>query len=40
MCAGLRETRACVIAIPARRLAATVVKIGNASGRDTDKFAA
>lgn len=40
MCAGLRETRECVIAIPARKLAAKVVKVGNASGRDTDEFAA
>jgi flavin reductase (DIM6/NTAB) family NADH-FMN oxidoreductase RutF len=38
--AALRATRECVIALPARRLAATVVKIGNCSGRDIDKFAA
>lgn len=38
--AALRASRECVIAIPARKLAATVVKIGNSSGRDTDKFAA
>ncbi|MFC3674086.1 flavin reductase family protein [Ferrovibrio xuzhouensis] len=36
--AALRATRQCVIAIPARRLAAKVVKVGNCSGRDTDKF--
>ncbi len=38
--AALRATRECVIAIPARKLAATVVKVGNSSGRDIDKFAA
>lgn len=38
--AALRATRECVIAIPDRRLAATVVKVGNVSGRDLDKFAA
>ncbi len=39
--AALRRTKDCVIAIPARRLAARVVKIGNCSGRDVpDKFAA
>ncbi|MFN4165026.1 MAG: flavin reductase family protein [Ferrovibrio sp.] len=43
---ALRATRECVIAIPARRLAAKVVKVGNCSGRDfpnksgADKFAA
>lgn len=37
--AALRKTGECVIAIPARKLAAKVVKIGNASGRDVDKFA-
>jgi len=36
---ALRVTGECVIAVPARRLAAKVVKIGNVSGRDTDKFA-
>src|SRR3546814_11651777 len=36
----LKATRQCVIAIPARKLAAKVVKIGNCSGRDIDKFAA
>lgn len=36
--AALRATRECVIAIPARKLAAKVVKIGNSSGRDIDKF--
>ena len=38
--AALRATGECVIAIPARKLAAKVVKIGNSSGRDVDKFAA
>ncbi len=33
-------TGECVIAIPARKLAAKVVKVGNSSGRDLDKFAA
>lgn len=37
--AALRATGECVIAIPARRFAATVVKVGNTSGRDIDKFA-
>src|SRR3974390_320830 len=37
---ALRATGECVIAVPARKLAAKVVKVGNASGRDTDKFAA
>jgi flavin reductase (DIM6/NTAB) family NADH-FMN oxidoreductase RutF len=36
--AALRATKECVIAIPARKLAAKVVKVGNASGRDIDKF--
>jgi flavin reductase (DIM6/NTAB) family NADH-FMN oxidoreductase RutF len=36
--AALRATRQCVIAIPARKLAAQVVKVGNSSGRDIDKF--
>lgn len=38
--AALRASRECVIAIPARKLAAKVVKVGNSSGRDTDKFEA
>jgi flavin reductase (DIM6/NTAB) family NADH-FMN oxidoreductase RutF len=38
--AALRATGECVIAVPARKLAATVVKVGNSSGRDIDKFAA
>ena len=38
--AALRATRQCVIAIPARGLAAAVVKVGNSSGRNIDKFAA
>jgi flavin reductase (DIM6/NTAB) family NADH-FMN oxidoreductase RutF len=37
---ALRKTRECVIAIPAAGLAKQVVKVGNASGRDLDKFAA
>ena len=37
--AGLRATGECVIAIPARKLAAMMVKVGNSSGRDIDKFA-
>jgi len=36
---ALRATGECVIAIPSRKLAAKVVKVGNASGRDIDKFA-
>ena len=38
--AALRATRECVIAIPARKLATKVVKIGNSSGRDLEKFGA
>ena len=38
--AALRATKECVIAVPAVELAPKVVKIGNCSGRDTDKFAA
>lgn len=37
---ALRKTGECVIAIPARKLAPKVVKVGNTSGRDLDKFAA
>lgn len=37
---ALRATKECVIALPAVELAPKVVKIGNCSGRDTDKFAA
>ncbi|MGA7457808.1 MAG: flavin reductase family protein [Methyloceanibacter sp.] len=37
--AALRATGECVIAIPAAELAPKVVKIGNTSGRDIDKFA-
>ena len=37
--AALRATGECVIAIPAAKLAPKVVKIGNSSGRDIDKFA-
>lgn len=35
---ALRKTKACVIAIPAAKLASKVVKIGNCSGRDVEKF--
>jgi flavin reductase (DIM6/NTAB) family NADH-FMN oxidoreductase RutF len=35
---ALRATGQCVIAIPVRKLASKVVKIGNSSGRDIDKF--
>ncbi len=35
----LRATRECVIAVPAAKLAPKVVKAGNCSGRDVDKFA-
>ena len=38
--AALRATKECVIALPARKLAPKVVKIGNTSGRDIDKFEA
>jgi flavin reductase (DIM6/NTAB) family NADH-FMN oxidoreductase RutF len=38
--AALSATGECVIAIPARGLADKVVRIGNCSGRDTDKLAA
>jgi flavin reductase (DIM6/NTAB) family NADH-FMN oxidoreductase RutF len=38
--AALRSSRECVIAIPDRDLAPAVVKVGNASGRSIDKFAA
>ncbi len=37
---ALRATRECVIAVPDRDLAPTVVKVGNSSGRGIDKFAA
>lgn len=36
---ALRQTKECVIAIPDVSLAEKVVKVGNCSGRDTDKFA-
>jgi flavin reductase (DIM6/NTAB) family NADH-FMN oxidoreductase RutF len=35
---ALRAAKECVIAIPALELAPKVVKIGNCSGRDVDKF--
>jgi flavin reductase (DIM6/NTAB) family NADH-FMN oxidoreductase RutF len=38
--AALRATGECVIAVPALALAREVVAVGNASGRDIDKFAA
>ena len=37
--AALRDTRECVIAVPARKLATKIVNVGNSSGRDIDKFA-
>jgi len=36
--AALEQTGECVIAIPSATMAADVVKIGNCSGRDVDKF--
>jgi flavin reductase (DIM6/NTAB) family NADH-FMN oxidoreductase RutF len=36
--AALRATKECVIAIPALELASKIVKIGNCSGRDVEKF--
>ena len=36
--AALRSTKECVIAFPDLRLAPKVVKVGNCSGRDVDKF--
>lgn len=38
--AALRATKECVIAIPAAKLAQKVIKVGNATGAKTDKFAA
>ena len=35
---ALKATRQCVINIPTRELAKTVVGVGNTSGRDVDKF--
>ena len=35
----IRKSRQCVINIPTEDIAETVVKIGNSSGRDIDKFA-
>lgn len=37
---ALRATRECVIAVPAVEMAEKVVQVGNASGRDIDKFEA
>jgi flavin reductase (DIM6/NTAB) family NADH-FMN oxidoreductase RutF len=37
---ALRNTGECVLAIPAEHLATQAVKIGNTTGRDTDKFKA
>ena len=34
----IRKSKQCVINIPTEDLAAKVVKIGNSSGRDIDKF--
>jgi flavin reductase (DIM6/NTAB) family NADH-FMN oxidoreductase RutF len=34
----IRNSKQCVINVPTEDLAATVVKIGNSSGRDIDKF--
>lgn len=34
----LKATKECVIAIPTVEIAAKVVKVGNSSGRDVDKF--
>ena len=36
--AALRATGQCVVALPAVKLAAKVVQVGNCSGRDVDKF--
>ena len=36
---ALRAAKECVIAVPALKLAPRVVKVGNCSGRDVDKFA-
>jgi flavin reductase (DIM6/NTAB) family NADH-FMN oxidoreductase RutF len=38
--AALRNTKECVVAIPAAKLASKVVEVGNTSGRDLDKFSA
>jgi len=38
--AALRASRECVIAVPSVGLAAKVVRVGNSSGRDIDKFEA
>lgn len=38
--AALRATRECVIAVPPVEIAEKVVQVGNASGRDIDKFEA
>jgi len=38
--AALKKNKECVIAIPGAEMADVVVKIGNCSGRDVDKFAA
>jgi len=37
--AALRASRECVIGVPALELADKVVRVGNTSGRDVDKFA-
>lgn len=38
--AALRATGECVIAVPSAKMAEAVVRVGNASGRDIDKFEA
>jgi len=35
---ALRATKECVIAVPGAELASKIVKVGNCSGRDVDKF--
>ena len=36
--AALRATKECVIAVPPRKLAVEIARIGNCSGRNVDKF--
>lgn len=36
--AALKATKECVIAVPAAKMAAKVVEVGNSSGRNLDKF--
>lgn len=35
----IRKSKECVLNVPSAELAATVARVGNCSGRDTDKFA-